>query len=97
MDFSRCKLSGKYYGGSEKKLGIVLDGAEYMLKFRKETAFGMRNNHFSEYIGSHIFTALGFHAQETYLGTYRNSQVVACRDFNVEGVQPSACLYIWSD
>ena len=87
MDFSRCKLSGKYYGGSEKKLGIVLDGAEYMLKFRKETAFGIRNNHFSEYIGSHIFAALGFRAQETYLGTYRNSQVVACRDFNVQGVQ----------
>ena len=87
MDFSRCKLSGKYYGGSEKKLGIVLDGAEYMLKFRKETAFGIRNNHFSEYIGSHIFAALGFRAQETYLGTYRDSQVVACRDFNVGGVQ----------
>lgn len=87
MDFSRCRLSGKYYGGSEKKLGIVLDGAEYMLKFRKETAFGIRNNHFSEYIGSHIFAELGFHAQETYLGTYRDSQVVACRDFNVGGVQ----------
>ena len=67
MDFSRCKLSGKYYGGSEKKLGLVLDGAEY--------------------IGSHIFAALGFQVQETYLGTYRNSQVVACRDFNVQGVQ----------
>lgn len=87
MDFSRCKLSGKYYGGSEKKLGIILDGTEYMLKFRKETAFGIRNNHFTEYIGSHIFAALGFNAQETYLGTYRSSQVVACRDFNVDGVQ----------
>ena len=40
-----------------------------------------------EYIGSHIFAALGFQVQETYLGTYRNSQVVACRDFNVQGVQ----------
>ena len=23
MDFSRCALSGRYYGGSEKKLGII--------------------------------------------------------------------------
>lgn len=87
MDFSRCKLSRKYYGGSEKKLGIILDGAEYMLKFQKETAFGLRNNHFSEYIGSHIFAELGFSAQETYLGTYKKQQVVACRDFNVQGAQ----------
>lgn len=87
MDFSRCKLSGKYYGGSEKKLGVILDGAEYMLKFQKETAFGLRNNHFSEYIGSHIFAVLGFSVQETYLGTYKGQQVVACRDFNVQGAQ----------
>lgn len=87
MDFSRCRLSGRYYGGTEKKLGIVMEGAEYMLKFQKETAFGFRNNHFSEYIGSHIFASLGFFTQETYLGIYKKRQVVACRDFNVEGVQ----------
>lgn len=87
MDFSRCALSGKYYGGSEKKLGIVMNGTEYMLKFQKETSFGFRNNHFSEYIGSHVFAALGFPAQETYLGYYKKRQVVACRDFNVKGVQ----------
>ena len=87
MDFSRCALSGRYYGGSEKKLGIIMSGAEYMLKFQKETAFGFRNNHFSEYIGSHMFAAMGFSAQETYLGYYKKRQVVACRDFNVQGAQ----------
>ncbi len=87
MDFSSCKLSGIYYGGSEKKLGILIDGEPYMLKFQKQTAFGMRNNHISEYIGSHIFTDLGFVTQETFLGTYKGKQVVACRDFNTGDAQ----------
>lgn len=87
MDFSRCGLSGIYYGGSEKKLGILLDGEPYMLKFQKQTAFGMRNNHISEYIGSHIFAELGFVTQNTYLGTYKGKQVVACKDFITTDVQ----------
>lgn len=87
IDFSRYKLNNKYYGGSEKKLGIVIDGNDYMLKFQKKTAFGMRNNHISEFIGSHIFRILEFKAQETYLGYYNGEQVVACKDFNVEGKQ----------
>ena len=86
-DFSRCGLSKRYYSGSEKKLGIVIDDVEYMLKFQKKTPFGVRNNHISEYIGSHIFEMLGFETQETYLGVYKGEQVVACRDFNVDGKQ----------
>lgn len=58
-----------------------------MLKFQKKTAFGTRNNHVSEYIGSRIFGLLGFDVQETYLGTYNGDEVVACRDFNVDGKQ----------
>lgn len=50
MDFSNCTLSGTYYGGSERKIGVLVDGAEYMLKFQKKTPFGIRNNHISEYI-----------------------------------------------
>lgn len=85
QDFSRRALSGRYYGGSERKIGIIIDGSYYMIKFQKKTAFGRRNNHISEFIGSHIFALLGFCAQETYLGFYKGEQVVACKDFNVDG------------
>lgn len=86
-DFSKYPLSNKYYGGSEKKLGIIINKSSYMLKFQKKTAFGLRNNHISEYLGSHIFSLLGFSAQETVLGLYKNEQVVACKDFNNENQQ----------
>lgn len=81
MDFSRYAQSNLYYGGSERKFGIIINGSEYMLKFQKETAFGVRYNHISEYLGSRIFTLLGFSAQETYLGTYQGEPVVACKNF----------------
>jgi hypothetical protein len=87
MDFSNYPLSGRYYGGSEKKVGIIINGSPYMLKFQKKSEFGMRFNHISEYIGSHIFTLLGFPTQETYLGTYEEEQVVACKDFIKPDVQ----------
>lgn len=87
IDFSEYQESGKYYGGSERKLGIVIDGDDYMLKFQKKTAFGKRNNHISEYIGSHIFELCGFFTHKTYLGYRDGEQVVACKDFNVSGKQ----------
>lgn len=87
MDFSNYTLSDRYYGGSEKKVGILINNSPYMLKFQKKTAFGTRYNHISEYIGSHVFAILGFPVQETYLGTYQGEQVVACKDFIVPGVQ----------
>lgn len=87
IDFSEYHESGKYYGGSERKLGIVIDGDDYMLKFQKKTAFGKRNNHISEYLGSHIFELCGFFTHKTYLGYRDGEQVVACKDFNVLGKQ----------
>lgn len=80
-DFSQYPLSAKYYGGSEKKIGITIDGVDYMLKFQKKTAWGTMNNHLSEYIGSRVFSLLGFDVQETFLGLYHSEQVVACKDF----------------
>ncbi len=87
IDFSKYELSGKYYGGSERKLGIIIEGEDYMLKFQKQTAFGKRNNHISEFIASHIFELCGFTAHKTYLGFRDGEQVVACKDFNVSGKQ----------
>lgn len=87
IDFSNYPLSNIYYGGSEKKLGILIDHHRYMLKFQKDTPFGKRNNHLSEYIGSHIFELLGFQVHQTYLGRYKNAEVVACKDFVENGMQ----------
>lgn len=87
IDFSEYNLNGKYYGGSERKEGISIDGEDYMIKFQKKTAFGKRNNHVSEFIGSHIFELCGFEAHKTYLGYRDGEEVVACKDFNVPGKQ----------
>ena len=81
-DFSNCKVTPTFYGGSEKKIGVLINGFEYMLKFQKYTNFGSKCfNHISEYIGSHIFRLLGYDSQETYLGYYNGEEVVACRNF----------------
>ena len=58
-----------------------------MLKFQKKTAFGTRYNHIAEYIGSHVFSMLGFPTQETYLGIYQGEQAVAYKDFIELGLQ----------
>ena len=86
FDFTKYKKTNTYYGGSEKKFGISINNQEYMLKFRKYNSFGEKtNNHISEYIGSHVFELLGFNVQETYLGTYKNEEVVACKNFITSG------------
>lgn len=87
FDFSNYPLSYIRYGGSERKLGILINGEPYMLKFQKITQFGKRNNHLSEYLGSHIFELLGFNVHQTYLGSYKNEAVVACKDFVCDGYE----------
>ncbi len=83
IDFSNYKTTSTYYGGSEKKFGVMIGTNEYMIKFQKYTNFGNKMyNHVSEYIGSHIFELLGFHVQDTYLGIYKGEEVVACKNFN---------------
>lgn len=58
-----------------------------MLKFQKNTPFGKRFNHISEYLSSHIFELLGFNTHKTFLGNYRGNEVVVCKDFITEGTQ----------
>ena len=81
LDFSKYEESGVYYGGSERKKGILINGYRYILKFQKQDNFSKRCNHISEFIGSHVFDLLGFKVQDTYLGTYNGEEVVACKDF----------------
>lgn len=80
-DFSKYAISRQYYSGSERKVGIRIKDEEYILKFQKETPFGLRFNHISEYLGSHIFQLLSISVQETYLGIYKGEQIVACKNF----------------
>ena len=86
-DFSNYKLSNIRYGGSERKLGILINDEPYMLKFQKNTKFGKRNNHLSEFLGNHIFELLGFNVHKTYLGKYKGEFVVACKDFVINGYE----------
>ncbi len=85
--YDRYPLTKKAYGGSEKKIGLLIDGEPYMLKFKKRTPFGYRYNTISEYLGSHIYQSVGLNCQETYLGTYYGEEVVACKDFLTSGFQ----------
>ena len=88
IDFSNYSKTKTYYGGSERKFGILVGGYEYMIKFQKYNNFGKKiYNHISEYIGCHIFEMLGFEVQETYLGTYNGEEVVACKNFIVDNYQ----------
>lgn len=87
FDFTNYPLSGKSYGGTEKKLGIIIGNFPYMLKFQKKTPFGTRFNNISEYIGSHVYQMLGINSQNTYLGTYQGENVVACKDFVEDNYQ----------
>lgn len=88
IDFSNYERTKTYYGGSERKCGILVDGYEYMIKFQKYNNFGQKiYNHVSEYIGCQIFEMLGFEVQETYLGTYNGEEVVACKNFIVDNCQ----------
>ncbi|WP_172135108.1 HipA domain-containing protein [Adlercreutzia sp. ZJ473] len=87
MDFTSCELSNRYYGGTERKIGVIVGDEPFMLKFQKRTAFGVQLNHLSEHLGSRVFACAGIPSQYTVLGTYKGEPVVACRDFLSENEQ----------
>lgn len=86
-NFDKYPLRKRYYGGSERKVGLLIEGMPYMLKFRKRTPFGFQYNTVSEYLGSHIYQSIGIPCQDTALGTYHNEEAVACKDFMTDGFQ----------
>lgn len=81
MDFTRFPTSDVLYGGSEEKIGLMVDGVHYLIKFQKKSETGWMNNHVCEHIGSGVFALFGELVQNTSLGTYGGRQVVACMDF----------------
>ncbi|MBR3694598.1 MAG: HipA domain-containing protein [Erysipelotrichales bacterium] len=80
-DYSKYPDGNKFYSGAERKKSILIANQPYLVKFQKNSREGLRYNHISEYLGSHIFTMLGISTQETFLGTYHNEKVVVIKDF----------------
>lgn len=80
-DYSEYEDGNRYYSGAERKKSILINGIPYLVKFQKNSRDGLRFNHVSEYLGSHIFSMLGVETQETFLGKYRDENVVVIRDF----------------
>ena len=76
-------------GGNAEKDEYIYDGEYYIVKFgekippdSKRPLQGSYNNApFSEWLGSHVFQALGIDAHDTKLGTFNGRTVVACKDF----------------
>ena len=87
-NFDSVDDSGVTYGGhSGSKKGIIIDGERWFLKYPKSTksmqVVGMSYTTapISEYIGSHIYSLLGFETHDTKLGIRDGKIVVACKDF----------------
>lgn len=80
-DYAKYSPSTRYYTGAEKKIGIIVKGKPYFVKFRKNSPEGYRFSHVSEYLGSHIFSILGITVQDTDLGLYDGKEIVVIRDF----------------
>lgn len=97
IDFNNGIEQLNKFLGSEKKTTILLDGKVYMLKYpdpirnaKLKDVISYKNNQFSEHIGSSIFRACGFDAQETALGYFtdymgKKKIVVGCVDFTQDG------------
>lgn len=81
MEYNIYPRNNKLYSGAERKIGITIHHEDYIIKFRKKTEFGTRNNHISEYLGCKIIESLGLKVQSVYLGTYDGEEVVAIKDF----------------
>ncbi len=93
VDFTNCIEELNNYKGSEKKKTLIYDGKKYLVKFpdpirEKNKSISYINNAISEYIGSNIFSMIGFETQNTILGKYvyneKEKIVCGCEDFTNE-------------
>ena len=90
IDFTGLPTRKKAYAGANGgKIAVIYEGEQYMLKFppppKRNREMSYMNSCISEYLGCHIFEAVGIPVQKTMLGIYRSSGkekvVVACKDF----------------
>lgn len=93
-DFNAYPRNIKTYGGNAgAKFGIVMDDADWILKFPRNTKeltnvkISYTTSPLSEYLGSKIYEALGIPVHKVELGmrkslnSSQNKVVVACQDF----------------
>lgn len=94
IDFNPYDQNQRMYGGTAgRKMGIIYEGKNYILKFpgnlkeqrMKNIQLSYSNSPVCEYIGSQIFHMLGFPVHDTILGTRNGKTVVACGDFLEDG------------
>ena len=87
---------GIYGGNGGTKDGVLIDGEYWFIKYPKTTR-GMSEKAqqisyttapLSEYIGSHIYSILGFDVHDTLLGIKKGKAVVACKDFRAVQTEP---------
>ena len=90
IDFTELPTRKKAYAGANGgKIAVIYEGEQYMLKFppppKRNREMSYTNSCISEYLGCHIFEAVGIPVQKTMLGIYSSSGkekvVVACKDF----------------
>lgn len=90
IDITDLKEELNYYGGSELKASYNINGKNYMVKFpdpirEKNKEISYITNHYSEYIGCHIFSSLGIDTQDTMLVRKdikgKTKIAVACENF----------------
>ncbi len=90
IDFTQYPANMRAYGGAAgRKLGINMDGENYIIKFPgnlkeknlKTVRLSYSNSPVCEYIGSHIYESLGIPVHETKLGYFQDKIVVGCKDF----------------
>ena len=94
VDFNQYEQNQRMYGGTAgRKMGIVYEGKNYILKFpgnlkeqqMKNIQLSYSNSPVCEYIGSQIYGLLGFSVHDTVLGFRNGKIVVACGDFLEDG------------
>lgn len=87
-NFENIKQNNLSYGGrAGKKLGVIINGENWFLKFPKSAKsfegvnMSYNSSPLSEYIGSHIYEMLDIPVHKTMLGIKDKKVVVACKDF----------------
>lgn len=91
VELDECPVNernGTYGGQAGDKEGIIFGNNNWIVKYPKSTR-GMQGQQLvsymtaplSEYIGSHVYSLLGYETHETMLGIRNGKLVVACKDF----------------
>lgn len=95
-NFDKYPQNDKVYGGaSGRKVGITINGEDYLIKYPgnlkdrglKNIELSYSNSPLSEFLGSQIYKIIGIPVHDTYLGFRNDKLVIACKDFLQPGDQ----------